>query len=266
VWKGVLHRIFCDVKNIGEIIMGRLGRLTGGIALASLSFAAVPAHAAESSLSLYFSNTYIWRGINLNDSGVMQFSLDTGSISLGENSSLNFNVWGNMDLGDFDGALHSGDFSELDLTVSLSLPAGFSVGYIEYHFPSSGLLSTRELFASWSKDLTISPSVALYYDVDEVEDFYATVALGYSYALSEKASLDLSALAGIAGEDFAGAYSGGTEGGFYNFDVNAGVSFQASETVSLSAVLGYGDTLNEDALPDALTQGFYFGAALGVSF
>jgi hypothetical protein len=217
-------------------------------------------------LSLYFSNAYIWRGINLNDTGVMQFSLDTGSISVGESSSLSFNVWGNMDIGDYDGALQSGDFSELDLTVSLSLPAGFSAGYIEYHFPSSGLLSTRELFASWSKELTISPSVAVYYDIDEVEDFYATVALGYSYGLSEKASLDLGALAGIAGEDFAAAYSGGTEGGFYNFDVNAGISYTASEKVSLSAVVGIGDTLNEDALPDELTQGFYGGASISVSF
>jgi len=246
--------------------MCRFGRLVGGLAFVALSTGAAPAHAADSSLSLYFSNAYIWRGINLNDTGVMQFSLDTGSISVGESSSLSFNVWGNMDIGDYDGALQSGDFSELDLTVSLSLPAGFSAGYIEYHFPSSGLLSTRELFASWSKELTISPSVAVYYDIDEVEDFYATVALGYSYGLSEKASLDLGALAGIAGEDFAAAYSGGTEGGFYNFDVNAGISYTASEKVSLSAVVGIGDTLNEDALPDELTQGFYGGASISVSF
>jgi len=245
--------------------MCRLGRLVGGLALVALGMGAAPAHAADAAVSFYFSNTYIWRGINFNDSGVMQMSLDAGSISVGENSALSFNVWGNMDLGDFDGAVTSGDWSEIDLTATLELPGGFSAGYIEYLFPG-GSLGTRELFVGWSKDLTISPSVTVYYDVDEVEDFYATIAVGHSIALSEKASLDLGALAGIAGEDFAAIYSGGTEGGFYNFDVNAGISIAASETVGIAGVVGFGDTLNEDALPDELTQGFYGGASISVSF
>jgi hypothetical protein len=239
------------------------------LALAVLGLGAMPAQAADSSVSLYFSNTYIWRGINFNDSGVMQLSLDTGSISLGENSALSFNVWGNMDIGtdvgDAEDVLSSGDWSEVDLTATVELPRGFSVGYIEYLFPG-GAIGTRELFAGWSKDMVISPSVTFYYDVDEVEDFYATVGLGHSISLSEKASLDLGGLVAFAGEDFAAIYSGGTEGGLYNFDVNAALSLAPSEKVGLGLVVGINDTLNEDALPDELTQGFYFGASVSVSF
>jgi hypothetical protein len=234
-----------------------------------MSLGVVPAHAADSSVSLYFSNTYIFRGINFNDSGVMQVSIDTGSIQLGKNTALSFNAWANMDIGtdvgDNEDVLSSGDYQEVDLIATLALPKGFKLGYIEYLFPA-GVIGTRELFVGWSKDMTVSPEITFYYDVDEVEDFYATVALGYSIPLSESASFDLGGLVGLAGEDFAASYSGGTEGGLYNYDVNAGISFAASEKVSLGAVVGIGDTLNENALPDALTQGFYAGASISVSF
>ncbi len=240
--------------------MCSLRRLVTGIALATLGLGSVPARAADAGISFYFSNTYIWRGINFNDSGVMQMSLDAGSLNIG-GAPLSFNVWGNMDVGDFDGALGKGDWSEVDLTATLELPKGFSVGYIEYLFPG-GAIGTRELFVGWSRDFLVTPSATFYYDVDEVEDFYATIGLGYSYALTEKASLDFGGLVGIAGEKFAEVYTGGTEGGLYNFDLNAGVSVQANDIVGVSAVIGVGDSLNSKALPDELTQGFYFGAAV----
>jgi len=240
-----------------------------GLALVALGLGAVPARAADSSVSFYFSNTYIFRGINFNDSGVMQVSIDTGSIKLGEETALSFNTWANMDLGedvgDNEGVLSSGDYQEVDIVATLSLPKGFKAGYIEYLFPA-GITGTREVFVGWSKDMTVSPEVVFYYDFKEVKDFYATVGLGYSIPLSESTSFDLGGLVGLAGDDFAASYSGGTEGGFYNYDVHAGISFAANEKVSLGAVVGNGDTLNKKALPDELTQGFYAGASISFSF
>jgi len=241
------------------------------LALVGLGLGAAPAHAADSSFSLYFSNTYIFRGINFNDSGVMQVTIDTGQIKLGDEVGLSFNTWANLDIGndvgDNEDFLSSGDYQEVDLVATLSLPKGFSVGYIEYLFPA-GALGTRELFVSWSKDMKVTPTLTFYYDVDEVKDFYATLGLGYSVPLSEKVSLDLGALAAVAGEDLAFFYTGGaaTKGGLFNYDAHAGLSLAASEKVGLAAVVGVGDSLNEDALPDALTQGVYFGASVTISF
>lgn len=229
---------------------------------------AAPSRAAESSVSFYLSNTYIWRGINLNDSGVGQLSIDTAGIKIGS-SELSFNTWGNLDIGEdvgeAKGVLQGGKWSEIDLTATLSMPSGFSLGYIEYLFPGGGT-GTRELFAGWSGDFVVSPSATFYYDVDEVNDFYATLGVGYSVALSDSASLDFGALAALAGDKFAEAYSGGTKGGFYNYDVNAALSVAATEKLGVGLVIGHSDTLNEDALPKELTQGFYAGASLTISF
>jgi hypothetical protein len=238
-------------------------RFVLGAALAAIAVSgAVPARAAEAELTLTLSNAYIWRGITFNDSGVGQFSLDVGELKLGS-VPLSFNVWGNLDIGDFDGALAKGRFSEIDLTVEAGLPSGFAVGYIEYLFPA-GVASTRELYASWSKELVVTPTLTLYYDVGEVDDFYATAELGYSYALNEKTSLDLGGLVALAGADFAKAY-GGEKGGFYNYDLSAGISYQAKEKLSVAGKIGWAGSLDKAVLPKQ-PLGFYGAADVSIGF
>ncbi len=231
-------------------------------ALAVFGAGAAPAQAADSSLAIDFSNAYIWRGIVFNDSGVAQFSLDTGSLNAGS-VPISFNVWGNYDIGDFDGTLAKNQFSEIDLTVSVGLPAGFEVGLIAYEFPQSPA-STTEVYLSWSKEMTLTPTVAFYYDFRAVDSFYATVDVAYSYAASDKTSLALGALVGIAGEDFALAY-GGEKGGFYNYNLSAGVSHQVNDVFGLSASVGYSGSLDKEVLPEQ-PLGLYVMGGVGFAF
>jgi hypothetical protein len=228
--------------------------------LAIVGLSVTPAHAADASFSLDFGNAYIWRGIVFNDSGVAQFTLDAGSLNAGS-VPISFNVWGNYDIGDFDGNLEKNQISEIDLTVSAGLPAGFEVGLIDYEFPQSPA-STQELYVSWSKELTLTPTVAFYYDFRAVDSFYATVDVAYSYAVGEKTSLDLGALVAVAGEDFAKAY-GGQKGGFYNYNLSAGVSHTIHDTVGLGVTVGYSGSLDKEVLPEQPLGFFVLG---GISF
>jgi len=174
---------------------------------------------------------------------------------------LSFNVWCNYDLGDFGGKLENTDLSEIDLTASAGLPAGFELGHIEYHFPQSPA-STREFYLSWSKEMVVTPAVTFYYDFGAVDDFYATLELGYGIPLNEKTSLDFSGLMGLAGEKFAKAY-GGEKGGFYNYNLSAGISHTVNEKVGLSLSGGYSGSLDKAVLPKQPLGGWIMG---GISF
>jgi hypothetical protein len=231
-------------------------------ALATLGMGWTPVHAAESSFSLDFSNAYIWRGIVFNDSGVAQFTLDTGSLNAGS-VPIGFNVWGNYDIGDFDGQLEDNHISEIDLTVSAGLPAGFEVGLIAYEFPQSPA-STQEFYVSWGGDYIVSPSVTFYYDFGAVDSFYMSIDGTFTAYSDEKTSVDLTALIGLAGEDFARAY-GGEKGGFYNYNLSAGVSHQLNDTFGLSGSVGYSGSLDEDVLPEQ-PLGFYVMGGVGFAF
>lgn len=228
--------------------------------LAIIGPGAASAHAADASFALDFSNAYIWRGIVFNDSGVAQFTLDAGPLNAGS-VPISFNVWGNYDIGDFDGTLEETEFSEIDLTISAGLPYGLEVGFIEYQFPV-GVGSTRELYVSWSKEMVLTPTVSFYYDIGVVDSFYTSVDLTYSAALGEQTSIDLSGLVGIVGKKFAEAY-GGEMAGFFNYNLSAGISRQVNDTFGLSGSIGYSGSLDESVLPEQ-PLGAYFLA--GVSF
>jgi len=240
-------------------------RLTCWALVASVAIlgpGAASARAADSSFALDFSNAYIWRGIVFNDSGVAQFSLDSGSLNAGS-VPISFNVWGNYDIGDFDGTLSKNNISEIDLTVSAGLPYGFGVGLIAYEFPQSPA-STQEFYVSWSKDLVLTPTVTFYWDFGAVDSYYSSLDLTYSIAAGDTTSVDLSGLIAIAGEDFAKAY-GGEKGGFYNYNLSAGVSHTVNDTLGLGASVGYAGSLDTEVLPEQ-PLGFYVMGGLSFAF
>jgi hypothetical protein len=213
---------------------------------------AAGASAADVSAGADLYSAYIWRGITLNDSPVAQPWLDVSGIKIAKGVSLGANVWTNVDIGDWNGTLRSGEVSEIDLMLTLSLPKGFKAGYVEYTFPvtvaGTGLIRSGELFAGWSGAKVVSLSANVYYDVDEYEDWFATLALGKEVALNAKTSLALEALAGYAGKDFAVAYRG-SEGGLYHYNLSAKLNHKATDKLTVSATAGYTRPFDEKRLP-----------------
>ena len=222
------------------------------LTVAALGLAAAPA-TADTEYALDFASAYVWRGITFTDGAVWQ-----PSITASNASGFALNVWGNLDIDDANDM--SGEFNEIDLTASYGFgtdAVSAEVGFIEYLFPNTAFAGTREVYVTVGLDIAASPSVSLYYDIDEVEDFYANVGVSFGGDVSDALAWSVDVSAGWAGDDFAAAY-GGTSGGMYDGNVTLGLSGGA-----WSAFVSYVDALDSDALPE---QPVDFLAGIGFSF
>ena len=231
--------------------------------ITTIAFAAITAStstaclAADASVAVDAMSAYVWRGLTFNDGIVLQPSIDVTSGGFG------INVWSNMDVDDYNGAVEEGEFSEVDLTASYSFSAGpvdAGIGIIEYLFPAGGS-STTELYASAGMDIVggLSAAATLYYDIDQVEDYYATFGLSYGFDLSDSLSMGFSGDIAYAGEDFAMAYGGGTEAGLFNYVVGFSLDFAASEDLSIGISATYTDSLDDDVLADESVDTKFYG-------
>ena len=222
------------------------------VVLALLSLAAAPA-SADAEYALDFASAYVWRGITFTDGAVFQ-----PSVTASNDSGFAINVWGSLDIDDANDM--SGEFNEIDLTASYGFGAdavSAEIGFIEYLFPNTPFAGTREIYATVGWDAVAAPSFSLYYDIDEVKDFYANFGVSFGGDVSDAMAWSVGVSAGYAGDDFAAAYDG-LAGGMYDGNVTFGLSGG-----SWSTFVSYIDALDSDALPD---QPVDFLAGIGFSF
>lgn len=215
--------------------------------------------AADAALGVDVNSAYVWRGITFNDGMVIQPSLDVSK------GGFNVNVWGNIDIDDYNDTLNSGEFSEVDLTLSYSHSIDsmdLSVGIIEYLFPNGGK-GTAEIYASGTINLPAGFSFGLtaYYDIDEVDDYYISAGPGYAYSINDKTTLEASVTAGYAGEDM----SAGTDSGLNDITASISCGYAISDAIGIGANLYYTDSLDDDVLPEQDTDVFG-GISLSYSF
>ena len=225
-------------------------------------FSAGNVFSADVTAAVDVNSAYVWRGITFNDGVVFQPSVDVTSGGFG------FNVWGNLDADNYDNTLESGEFSEIDLTASYGFTVksvSFTVGYIEYLFPAGGS-GTREVYGSIGIEPVkgLTTGVGVYWDFDEVEDYYMNLNLGYSRDISDKLSMNSKVSVGYAGENMSIAY-GGTKDGFHDYNISAGLGYAATDALSLSGFIAYTDSFDDEVLPDQDVN-LYGGVGVSYSF
>lgn len=150
----------------------------------------------------YYSK-YIWRGMNLVDDSVLQPSLGVGLLGF------ELAVWGNMDLTDING--DSGKFSEVDYTLgySFELPKiELGAGFIYYDFPESEASGTTEFYLSGALGVLLSPSLAAYFDIDEVKGTYWEASVNHDFELGETSKVNLEGGLGLGSKSYIGGYFG----------------------------------------------------------
>ncbi len=124
----------------------------------------------------YFGK-YIWRGQNLSDDPVFQLGLSASY------KGFTAGVWGSLETTSINN--NSGEFTEWDYSLDYSgdFPGlkgvGYSVGLINYHFPSV-VGDTTEFYWGLNFDLPLNPSITVYHDIDEVKGTYASFGLSHS--------------------------------------------------------------------------------------
>ncbi|MDP2647240.1 MAG: hypothetical protein Q8P24_20090 [Desulfobacterales bacterium] len=237
--------------------------ITSGIVSIFMSIMVIGgALAADAVVSVDTNSAYVWRGITFNDGLVVQPSVAVSHKGFG------INVWGNIDVGDYNDTLKSGEFSEVDFTLSYGFNIkgiDVSLGYIEYLFPN-GAEGTKEVFGTLGYNIYkgLSASFGFYYDVDEIDSYYTNFSLGYNLPIGKKFSLNFGALAGYAGKDFAIAY-GGIDGGFYEYTFSVRGNYSITKAFSIYASLLHTESFDKEVLPDQDVD-FYGGAGISYTF
>ena len=236
------------------------------IALLLLSLFAFNAQAEEEkawsiSLDQAIYDKYVWRGLQLNEEGVNQGSLDV-SYDTGDMGTFGINIWYNMDLDSENHAANSatsgGNFSEVDYTFWWEKSYGdltFGLGHLYYDFSEVDAGSTREFYASVSYDTFLSPSLTVYYDYEDADGFYVDLSIGHSIDLDVAGmSLDLGAHIGWADDDMDNFYYGGDGGGLSDYNFSAALNIPVGDHVTITPSIMYyalmgdanSDTANED--------------------
>jgi len=220
------------------------------------------AFAADVTTAIDVNSAYVWRGQTFNDGVVIQPSLDVAQGGFG------LNVWGNLDVGDYDNTLDNGEFSEIDLTMTYAVeagPVGLTGGIIQYLFPTTdmgGAEGTREIFFDAVMEPLDSFTVGVtgYYDCDAVNSGYGNLYVGYGIAMDCGLGIDLGASAGYVG----GRMSADGDAGFNEYNLTLGLGYDINDMISVSASMAYTDAIDDDVL-DTDTN-FYGGAGVAIAF
>ncbi len=194
------------------------------------------------SASADFMSQYVWRGQQLSDEMVIQPSV---GISYG---GFGANLWANYDT-------DTNEHNETDLTLSWSNSVdkfSYEAGYIFYALDGDGDGAgndTQEFYLSMGYDVLLSPSATFYYDFDEGEGGYLVLAIGHSFELPHKLSLDLGASAAV---NFDNAVMGLDKDGdeftdFYDGNISAALTVPVTENISIAPMIAYSFPLSNDA-------------------
>ena len=186
---------------------------------------------------------YVWRGQLVNDEPVLQPAI---TFSYGDFS---FGTWASMDLTDIAGSNERYHIQEVDYTLSYATSVtenmDLEVGGIVYAFPSAP--DTAELYSglTYSTPL-VTPSITVYYDVEEAEGFYASIGVDRSFDLTEKVSLNVGASQGWGDSSYDNYYFGVNDAGLNDLSLHSALSYSPNETTTFSASVQYTSFVDSD--------------------
>ena len=187
---------------------------------------------------------YLWRGVALNEDPVFQPSVTVG---LG---GLSLNIWGNMDLTDYQEKKYNLTETDFTLDYSLELPLlSLSAGALRYQYHDlPGYSSTTELYLGAVYGVPGSPSLKIYQDVDEAKGTYVEAGVSQSLPVSPLASLEVSASLGW-GSTKHNRYNYGMpemKSGLTDFALGAGLPIGLGEKFSVTPSVQWVSCINSD--------------------
>jgi uncharacterized protein (TIGR02001 family) len=222
-------------------------------------------------LEVAFNSKYVWRGIVVVDDWVAQPSLTAGV------GGFSFNVWADYMLTDQNN--RKNEIDEIDLTVDYTFELGkfaLPLGVIRYTFPNSSAADTTELYLGVSYDWIVTPSLTVYWDIDEAHGVYLLGSLDYSLDLpkiSDKITWALGAGAGIgyASSDHNDFYYNGTDkSGFTDYNAHLSLAFNMFDYFSVTPQVVFTGLVDSDIKdnmkPLQDENNIYFSVVLSASF
>ena len=255
--------------------------------LAALVAMPLAASAAEANVYADVLSAYVYRGMVGNDEAVFQPGLDVaGPLGLG------YSLWANMNLTDVESALYPDTFGKwgeinlgLNWTAPLEGPVSLTVGATYFIYPQDGsevlvddetgepLVDDEgavrvseapaddgyELYAELAaEDLPLAPSIRVCHDLGNGDDWALLFAIAHSIGLTDALSLDLGASLGYAGRYYVGDnFDSDTGDALTHAQLDAGLNYAFSETLSLGLKGSYSTLLDADLRDDVDEGGYY---------
>lgn len=232
------------MKKTGAALAAAVMVLVG--LFAGSSFAEEPKVSGFASVDVM--SNYVWRGIKVSNSMVVQPSI---GITYGDFAA---NIWANYDSDvpewTSNGKTGHGEITETDITLTYTKSINkltLTGGYIFYAF--EGYNDTQEFFVTAAYETLLSPALSVYYDFDEGNGAWVAASIGHTFSLPKSMSLKLGALAsynienGIMGFD----KDGSKFSNFYNAEVNAALTIPITKALSVAPKLAYSFAISNDA-------------------
>lgn len=254
-----------------------------GGALLALATAATPVAAqTEFGITAGFYSAYVWRGLSLVNKPVLQPDINL-SLPLG-GASLTVGGWSNIELGAYDGdedisqgGGRSFNLSEFDPYAEVGFTAGrveLAIGGVGYIYPNDAPgvttdANTWEVYGKVGFDAPLAPSLAAYYDIDQVKGLYLEGSLSHDIPLGPKA-LTIGATAGWSvnqgpNDDEPEEVANFADDGFTHLDLNASIEFGAgpfSITPSIHVVIAGDDAVKVTKIGSTSDTKLWGGVAI----
>ena len=151
------------------------------------------------SVDVKSANAFVWRGRVINDEAVLQpsvtYAIDAFSV----------NLWGSWDITKTDDPpLHSRWDAVADYTMEDDFQVimiGFGA-HLHRDEGSAPAENTCELFAAYTLNGPLMPTITLYYDIGEINALYGTVGFSHSLYIGADHYLDLAARLGAGDAEY----------------------------------------------------------------
>ena len=224
------------------------------------------------SIDQTLASKYVWRGLTFNENLVNQGGITAGlDTDLG---SFSANIWYNMDLHDENDEEYN--FTEVDYTLAWEKEFDMmtlGAGVITYEFPQADTAgdTTTEIYASLGLGIILSPSVTVYYDVDNTNSTYVSFGAGHDFELEAlNTTLSIGGALGYAsagnGENFNADASGDFDGGFTDFALTASLSFDITESLSISPFVTVSTLLDDARVGNDNDDAVFAGVSASYTF
>lgn len=220
-----------------------MNKVVGLLVLIALLAAPLAALAADATVYADFMSRYISKGQVGGEDPVFQPGLDVSS-----DWGLTFSLWGSMDLADDDKSWYpdsKGKWGEWDIGASWTTPfedwpVAATIGATYFVYPqdeeSDGNYEIYAKVAATS--ILLNPTLGIYYDCRDSEDWYGLFSLGHSFDLSDTIlsglSLDLGGTVGYGARYYAqAAFSDDCSAGFTHVEVSAALNYAVTDNISV---------------------------------
>jgi len=210
------------LKTLTAVLAGVAALASSAIAQEAVVMVEKEVAPVSLSVGVDIASAYVFRGVTFNDGMVAQPWMDAKT-SFG----LNFGVWANFDIDDYDGTLEKNEFSEIDLYIgwgtTLADLVDVGVGYTEYTYPMYGGEANREI--SVSAGLPLGPiglGVAAYFGVGGgiEKTTYLEATAEYGIDITEELGASVFGSAVYLIDE-----NGGTQDGFQDYTVGASIAY-----------------------------------------